>query len=155
MAMNSTNRQNPFMYLLESKNDELQSNALMTMKSFIIMTLLEIELLILFVIFCVVTHTCNIFMLLSIARPYIVLWRQTISIVKYVNKESSYVNDIIFSDKYKYIDLNNEQLLSRINKYNINIGKVETIHDCDKFFILIQLIYNGCFFIYFLVLIIK
>lgn len=155
MAINNTNRQNPFMYLLESKNEELQSKALMTMKSFIIMTILEVELLIEFILFCFVTHTCNVFMMLGILLPYIVLWRQTISIVKYANIESSYVNEIIFSDKYKYIDLNNEQLLSKINKYNNNIGKVETMHVCDKFFILMQLIYNGCFFVYFLIFIIK
>ena len=94
-------------------------------------------------------------MVIGLILPYAVLYIQTINLIKITDAESSYVNDIIFSDKYKFIDLNNEQLLSKINKYNINIGKAEIVLESNKFFIIIQLIYNGCFIIYFMILICK
>lgn len=155
MAMNAHNRQNPFMYLLESKDDEMKSKSTNAVKSFVVMSAIEIELVVLFIIFCVITHTFNIFMVIGLILPYVVLCIQTISLIKITDSESSYVNDIIFSDKYKFIDLNNEQLLSKINKYNINIGKAEIVLDNNKFFIIIQLIYNGCFIIYFMILLCK
>lgn len=155
MAINNTNRQNPFMYLLESKNEELQLKAFKTMKSLILMSVIELELFIVFVIFCIVSHSCNLFMIIGMATPFMVLCAQTIEIVKFSNNESSYVNEIIFSDKYKFIDLNNEQLLSKINKYNTNIGKVDTILRCNYFFILMQMIYNACFIVYFISIIFK
>lgn len=155
MAMNGHNRQNPFMYLLESKDDEMKSKSTNAVKSFVVMSAIEIELVVLFIIFCFITHTFNIFMVIGLILPYVVLCIQTINLIKITDAESSYVNDIIFSDKYKFIDLNNEKLLSKINKYNINIGKAEIVIESNKFFIIIQLIYNGCFIIYFMILLCK
>ena len=155
MAMNGHNRQNPFMYLLESKDDEMKSKSTNAVKSFVVMSAIEIELVVLFIIFCFITHTFNIFMVIGLILPYVVLCIQTINLIKITDAESSYVNDIIFSDKYKFIDLNNEKLLSKINKYNINIGKAEIVLESNKFFIIIQLIYNGCFIIYFMILLCK
>lgn len=155
MAMNSHNRHNPFMYLLESKDDEMKSKSTNTVKSFIIMSAIEIELIVLFIIFCFITHTFSIFMVIGLVLPYIVLCIQTINLIKITDKESSYVNEIIFSDKYKFIDLNNEQLLSKINKYNTNIGKAENIYESNKYYIYIQLLYNVCFLIYFVLVLAK
>lgn len=155
MAINNTNRQNPFMYLLESKNEELQLKTFKTMKSLIIMALIEIELFILFCLFCFVSHSCDVFMIIGMTAPFMILCAQTIEIVKFANSEASYVNEIIFSDKYKFIDLNNEQLLSKINKYNTSIGKVDTILHCNYLFILMQMVYNACFILYFISIIFK
>lgn len=147
MAMSKYNRQNPFMYLLEVKQDELTQKSQNAIKHMIIMLGLGLS---------VVIYHCAMYIGLDIntdIRIFVVymlfgiliIYSSIMTIIE-VSKcvqsiNTNKINTMIFGDEYKDININNEQLLAMINEYNISIGKVDAITESIKSKKLIYLIF--------------
>lgn len=137
MAMSNYNRQNPFVYLLEKKEDELTEKSRHSIKNmiilFIIMGITEILSTIVLILF----KDLQVFeFAISIAIAIFILLEITNG-VRSINKSN--MNEMIFGDLYKDINVNQEQLLTQINNYNISIGKVEFVIESIYFFDIIYL----------------
>ena len=137
VAMSNYNRQNPFVYLLEKKEDELTEKSRHSIKNmiilFIIMSITEILSTIVIILF----KDLQVFeFAISIAIAIFILLEITNG-VRSINKSN--MNEMIFGDLYKDINVNQEQLLTQINNYNISIGKVEFVIESIYFFDIIYL----------------
>ena len=137
VAMSNYNRQNPFVYLLEKKEYELTEKSRNSIKNmiilFIIMGITEILSTIVLILF----KDLQVFeFAISIAIAIFILLEITNG-VRSINKSN--MNEMIFGDLYKDINVNQEQLLTQINNYNISIGKVEFVIESIYFFDIIYL----------------
>ena len=135
--MSNYNRQNPFVYILEKKEDELTEKSRHSIKNmiilFIIMGITEILSTIVLILF----KDLQVFeFAISIAIAIFILLEITNG-VRSINKSN--MNEMIFGDLYKDINVNQEQLLTQINNYNISIGKVEFVIESIYFFDMIYL----------------
>ena len=135
--MSNYNRQNPFVYLLEKKEYELTEKSRNSIKNmiilFIIMGITEILSTIVLILF----KDLQVFeFAISIAIAIFILLEITNG-VRSINKSN--MNEMIFGDLYKDINVNQEQLLTQINNYNISIGKVEFVIESIYFFDIIYL----------------
>lgn len=125
MAMSPYNRENPFMYLLETKMDELQMKSEKSVKEMLVMILSGIVSYISVIISQILYKNLDVIPLIIL--PSLIAFcigqvRQAISSIK-----AEEINERIFGDTYKNINLNNEELLSNINHYNVAIGRVEYV----------------------------
>ena len=123
MGMSRYNRQNPFMYLLESKENELINKTSSGVKHMIGMVSISIIAIILNIIHSL--FFIKPMMVISIIIAYIVFssFLELRSCIREIHAVD--VNVMIFGDEYKDINLNNERILSMINNYNVAIGKAE------------------------------
>ena len=138
MGMSPYNRENPFMYLLETKMDELQMKSQQSVKDMIVTGLTGAISYISVIICQILDKRLDIIPL--IVLPLLVIFciiqvRQAISSIK--TKE---MNKRIFGDAYKNINLNNEELLSDINNYNVSIGNVEYVIEYEHMMTLTYLV---------------
>ena len=128
MPMSKYNRENPFMYLVETKHSEFEDKCTAAVRSMIEMMIFA---------FCAIIgsitknillaewgFSAEIFMIVIIAIFMAKVTLESVSLVKRGNLE---LNDIIFSDKYQNINVNNEKLLNDNNFLNNCIGKIEFI----------------------------
>jgi hypothetical protein len=126
--MSKYNRENPFMYLVESKHSEFESKCTIAVRSMIIMGILSFVALIGCIVKNILTYqwilSTEIFMITLIT---LFMFKVTIHSVSLVKKGNLELNDIIFSDKYQNINVNNEKLLNDNNFLNNCIGKIEFI----------------------------
>lgn len=124
MAMSYYNRQNPFMYLLESKSVEMEQKTHDTIKDMIVLDVIGAVGLILWVITILITHNlqyCVFPIQMIFVAGFIFLGvRRSI-----LDSDDSEIEEMIFGPEYENINLNNEKLLAHINFYNNAIGKVE------------------------------
>lgn len=153
MSMSNYNRQNPFMYLMESKQDELYQKSIIVIKYLIInliigiltliinfsLTLIvfDIESLVMFVI----STQLNYFIIFLILKSFIEVKKCT----KSLNLQE--INTMIFGDEYKDININNEKILAMINEFNVSIGKIDAINESIKINNLIFIFYIGLYLI--------
>lgn len=122
MGMNNYNRQNPFMYLLESKQTELINDSTSSIKHMIVMFIISIITIILNII-CSLLFTKYLLMSIPIILYLnIMTFIEIRSCVREIHEQE--IDELIFGDTYKDINLNNEMILSMINKYNVAIGKI-------------------------------
>ena len=122
MGMNNYNRQNPFMYLLESKQTELINDSTSSIKHMIVMFIISIITIILNII-CSLLFTKYLLILIPIILYLnIMTFIEIRSCVREIHEQE--IDELIFGDTYKDINLNNEMILSMINKYNVAIGKI-------------------------------
>lgn len=137
MSMSSYNRQNPFMYLMEVKQDELQMKSEKALKCMIYMTILAFFELIVAIVCSIVFHTFYI-SIVSTIFVTIFIFLEIRDCIK--NAKNDEVDRMIFGDEFQYINLNNERLLSMINGFNVSIGRIEliteTIYLVDILFLL-------------------
>ena len=138
MGMSPYNRENPFMYLLETKMDELQMKSQQSVKDMIVTGLTGAISYISVIICQILDKRLDIIPLIIL--PLLVIFciiqvRQAISSIK--TKE---MNKRIFGDAYKNINLNNEELLSDINHYNVSIGNVEYVIEYEHMMTLVYLV---------------
>lgn len=138
MGMSPYNRENPFMYLLETKMDELQMKSQQSVKDMIVTGLAGAISYISVIICQILDKRLDIIPLIIL--PLLVIFciiqvRQAISSIK--TKE---MNKRIFGDAYKNINLNNEELLSDINHYNVSIGNVEYVIEYEHMMTLVYLV---------------
>ena len=137
VAMSNYNRQNPFVYLLEKKEDELTEKSRHSIKNMIILFIIIGITEILSTIVIILFKDLQVFeFAISIAIAIFILLEITNG-VRSINKSN--MNEMIFGDLYKDINVNQEQLLTQINNYNISIGKVEFVIESIYFFDIIYL----------------
>ena len=137
--MNQYNRQNPFMYLLESKQDELVSRTEECLKQCIVK---GIHLL--FALILVIVHGVIFKNPIDIVVSLILIFLGIFVILEITHAVTSAkvddINTMIFGDEYRDINLNNEKLLTMINHYNEEIGKVLFIKESIFFIDIIYLL---------------
>ena len=126
MAMNSYNRENPFMYLMEMKQEKLMMRTQYAIKqsifSFIIIGLTLTLLLVNGILYRIPTHVEIGLILISFI---IFIYLELIHSVKAVKQEE--VNEMIFGDQYRDINVNNEKLEIMINEYCEKIGQINFV----------------------------
>ena len=152
MGMNTYNRQNPFMYLLETKEDlliESSQNAIKQALYMYIFAIIDITIL--------VGYNC----LVDEFDYDIIAIILFLSVYTFINIKNTIVvfketdtNQMIFGDEYKDINVNNEKLLSLINEYNFCIGQInvttENIYIFSILFLLIMIMYVAKLFLFFI-----
>lgn len=123
--MNQYNRQNPFMYLMESKEDESVRNTEGLIKRMIKSGILGSIDVILTILLMVFKDHISIQLLLILIMAVLFIWQflQIRMIIRTLKIQET--NEMIFGNQYENIDLNNEKLLVKINKINVQIGKIE------------------------------
>ena len=123
--MNQYNRQNPFMYLMESKEDESVRNTEGLIKRMIKSGILGGIDVILTILLMVFKDHISIQLLLILIMAVLFIWQflQIRMIIRTLKIQET--NEMIFGNQYENIDLNNEKLLVKINKINVQIGKIE------------------------------
>lgn len=133
MAMSRYNRENPFMYLLEQKESQLLNVSENLIKIDIvswIITIMTIICIISSLLMNGIDSLTNIVLVLMEIFIMLMFTYMVRGSVKSIH--SSDVNEMIFGDQYKDINVNNEKLLAYINEYNVSIGKVESIGEMLK-----------------------
>lgn len=139
MGMSDFNRNNPFVILMRDKSDELNLYFVKTIKFIIyeiILTIISVVSLYfvtrtintLLIIFLILSNIINIFLFYN-------------SIHHSKNYE---INQMVYGNGYKNINVNNEAILDIIEKINYMIGKVEFIIEkilWDMLIILAMIIY--------------
>lgn len=139
MAMSKYNRENPFMYLLEQKEMELTNKTSDLIQAFIRQCILVSLLILAMLIYMI--RSQSIILLLEIALNIVftvLLYLNILNIGRAIKAKE--VNDMIFGDNFRDINLNNEILLSKINKYNINIGKAVNAYEITMIYRVICMI---------------
>ena len=130
MSMSRYNRENPFMYLYEKKQSELEQASTIAVKEMVVMCTLAIISLIGCVIHGMLYQRVCVTELIMITMITVFIIFETLRAVSIVNKNSQELNYMLFGDNYQNINLNNEKLLVDINFYNECIGRV--IFMCDS-----------------------
>lgn len=121
------------MYLLEQKESQLLNASENLIKVDIvswIITIMTIICIISSLLMNGIDSLANIVLVLMEIFIMIMLTYMVRGSVKSIH--SSDVNEMIFGDQYKDINVNNEKLLAYINEYNVSIGKVESIGEMLK-----------------------
>lgn len=124
MSMSRYNRENPFMYLYEKKQMELEQKSTSAVKEMIVMCILAITSLIGCVLVSITYQQIRVIEMIIITMLTIFIIFETLQAISTVNKNSQDLNYMLFGDNYQNINLNNEKLLVDINFYNECIGKV-------------------------------
>lgn len=139
--MNRYNRQNPFVYLLESKEIELTNKNHLCIKYMISYFIQMGIYFILSISYAIITNSFNYkeYIIVILLGVFVVL--EVVNGVKSIKTQE--INEMIFGDQYKDISVNNEQLLARINNYNIAIGKIDFLIESIILFMLILLFLIG------------
>lgn len=125
MSMSSYNRQNPFMYLTEVKQDELQTKSEKALKCMIFMSILAFFEIVANIVCDVLYRTLYIESILTTIFLVIFIFLEIRYCIR--NVKNSEMNEMIFGDEFQYINLNNEKLLSMINNFNTSIGRIEIV----------------------------
>lgn len=145
MGMSNYNRQNPFMYLLESKQDELVNKSADAVKHMIEMIVISIICIICNIIHSLTYNPSLLTISFIIIYLDIMNFLEIRSCVREIHGKE--MNEMIFGDTYKDINLNNEMLLSKINEYNIAIGKVIHANEMNFIYELLYLVIIVCYII--------
>lgn len=148
--MNQYNRQNPFMYLMESKESESVQKTEFLIKKMIKCGVFGGINIILLIIHTIFTKNLSFHIILILFISFLFVWQflQIRLIIRTLNIQET--NEMIFGDQYENIDLNNEKLLIKINKINVQLGKIEFTNEYIIFvnsLYSIILGYNLCEFI--------
>ena len=125
MSMSSYNRQNPFMYLAEVKQDELTTKSEKALKCMIYMSILAFFELSASIVYSILYNTFYFEPILTTILLLLFIFLEIRYCIK--NVRSDEMNNMIFGEEFQYINLNNEKLLSMINTFNNSIGRVESI----------------------------
>lgn len=145
--MNRYNRQNPFMYLVETKEMELMQKSKKVVSDMIILFIVGVLAIITFIINQIIAYDkylwFEVFFILTISLFIFLAVKHCVKTI-----DAKGINELIFGDEYKDINLNNEKLLVIINKYHIAIGRVEVIGElityCHIIFVLSMIINVIC-----------
>lgn len=135
MGMSNYNRQNPFMYLLESKQSELVNETTKSVKHMIEMIAISIIAILLNIIFTCIYPSYLWVISLIIAYLDFSSFLEIRSCIREIHAKD--VNEMIFGDAYKDINVNNEMILSMINKYNVAIGKANHVNESTFIYIIL------------------
>lgn len=113
------------MYLMESKEDESVRNTEGLIKRMIKSGILGSIDVILTILLMVFKDHISIQLLLILIMAVLFIWQflQIRMIIRTLKIQET--NEMIFGNQYENIDLNNEKLLVKINKINVQIGKIE------------------------------
>ena len=153
MGMNKVNREDPFMYLLEMKEMELKDKTYSAIKNTIKFCIISITAIILSIIRFFITDVFSFSHLgFSISIIVFILMELCLAIKSVKHKK---IEEMIFGDNYRFIDLNNEKLLSMINAYNTWIGKVDMLLESIYWFNIVFIISISVNTLYFLIIILK
>ena len=142
MAMSKYNRENPFMYLLETKMDELQSKSEKSIREMIIMGSFGLLTYATLIATQIAYRDFDIITIIILPLLFIFSILQVRSSIISINSEE--MNERIFGDTYQNINLNNEELLAKINHYNVVIGRVEYV---IEYIYALDIIYSVTFII--------
>lgn len=131
--MNQINRQNPFMYLMETKEQESVQKTNAIIKRMLKLSILGIcdILASIGLIFIYHYQEIYIFVIISVILLIVCGILQIRSVIRTLNIRET--NDMIFGDRYQNIDLNNEKLLVKINKIHVQLGRLEYINEFITF----------------------
>lgn len=140
MPMSRYNRENPFMYLLEKSNTKLMELTQMILKEMIILSSFFCVSIILNIITIILRNVSFSYFIFSIIFIYM-MWSSTVHITR-LNKDEE-IADMILSDKYRDININNEQFLTKINQVNIAIGRAELLKNMIPLGYLIYILMIG------------
>lgn len=145
MPMSRYNRENPFMYLLETKHDEFDRKCMNMLKKLIGMLILTAIDIILYLISAVIYSQFSFVTLICKIAIASMMSIEAIDCVSIMKKGKSELNEIIFSDQYQHINLNNEKLLAEINQVNESIGRVTSINRLIGSMTLLNGFIIGCY----------
>ena len=143
VGMSQYNRENPFVYLIQSTNDKLVEESEKAIKNVMIMGILEFFVL----VFSIIT-----WVLLKDPQLGIIILSIGLSIFAFLQirqgiraTRTTDINLMIYGSEFTYKNVNNEELLSRINNINVNLGRIlfakEAIYIFDLIFLSLILIY--------------
>lgn len=143
VGMSQYNRENPFVYLIQSTNDKLVEESEKAIKNVMIMGILEFFVL----VFSIIT-----WILLKDPQLGIIILSIGLSIFAFLQirqgiraTRTTDINLMIYGSEFTYKNVNNEELLSRINNINVNLGRIlfakESIYIFDLIFLSLILIY--------------
>ena len=124
--MSEYNRSNPFMYLLETKHYELVSETQIAIKHGIYLFLSNITFFIIFIIHGIFTEWHSL--------PYLIVLFLSVFIGFEIRRivrssKTQEINQMIFSDQFQNINLNNEKLMADIVHFSKMVGRVEILSD--------------------------
>jgi len=145
MPMSRYNRENPFMYLLENKNDEFDRKCMNMVKKLIVMLILTAIDIVLYLINAIIYSQFSFVTLICKVVIAFIISIEAIDCVSILKKDKSELNEIIFSDQYKHINLNNEKILAEINQVNESIGRVISINRLINSMTLLNGFIIGCY----------
>ena len=115
--MSSYNRENPFMYLLETKMDELKMKTEIMIKEMIKTSLISSFIGISYIVCYILNRQIYNFIYLTLLILFTILCMSEIK-KAVINVKSKDVHEKIFGNQYQHINLNTEELLLNINHYN-------------------------------------
>lgn len=153
MSMSNYNRQNPFMYLMESKQDELYQKSIIVIKYLIINLIISILTLIINFSLTIIVFDINslVMFIISMQLNYFIIFLILKSFIEVKKCTKSLnlqeINTMIFGDEYKDININNEKILAMINEFNVSIGKIDAINESIKMNNLVFIFYIGLYLI--------
>lgn len=141
--MNQYNRQNPFMYLMETKE---QSSVQKTNE--MIKRMIKTDIVGFFDILASIGliiirgyHGIYSFMIIIVSFFMAFCLLQIRSVIRTLNIKET--NEMIFGNSYENIDLNNEKLLVKINKIHIQLGRLEFVDEFITFMCFVYLFLLG------------
>ena len=143
IGMSNYNRENPFVYLIEFTNNRLVEESEKAIKNIIIMSLLEIILLIFSIIVWILFKKSQLEIIIVTIGLLIFAFLQIRQGIRATRTTD--INLMIYGSEFTYKNVNNEELLSKINNININLGKIlfakETIYVFDLIYLILIIIY--------------
>lgn len=149
--MNEYNRTNPFLYLLRKSEEELEQESRMVIQHLLCCLIVTISLVlaeIAFMITCYVSMWHIILLFTSIGSMIFVAYY--IKKTFYQNRHQE-INEMLLSDKFENIDLNNEKLLDSIIVLKRASGVMHGIYESITLLILIQSCFLLAVVIHFLI----
>lgn len=149
--MSDYNRNNPFLYMMDNRNSELDTLVGQALKNWLSLCMLEIVML----IFSFMRH-------ILYHQPQVIIFLVTIGVILFIlieiqsairSMQDRELDQIKYGEEYTYKTLNNEDILNRINQINVAIGKVTIakelilcMHVLDLIIIAVQVVFILSYF---------
>ena len=127
VGMNKFNRDNPFMYLLYTSNEELVEKTERTIKRMLLLYIAWFTQLLLSIIFWIVwKHNQIAIILIGIGLVAIPTY-YALRIIR--ENQTSKIDLMIYGNEFTYMNINNEEVLANTVILKKDIGKVEVLYD--------------------------
>ena len=127
VGMNEFNRDNPFMYLLYTSNEELVEKTEKTIKRMLLLYIAWFTQLLLSVIFWSIwKHNQIAIILIGIGLVAIPTY-YSLKIIR--ENQTTKIDLMIYGNEFTYMNINNEEVLANTVILKKDIGKVEVLYE--------------------------